>query len=282
MPKFPDIAALWFGALAGTLLMMATSVGASPEDDRARLLDLFQGKFPGRPLDDYVDGAMMFSSDAKSQFDSIMEFPPFQPDLDLGKQKWEQKFGNGKTYADCFPDGGRQMAGNYPLFDEKLGILVTFEMAINQCRKDNGEAPLKIGDKATMGLLTAYARSFSDGMRMNIRVDSPRALERYEAGKKLYFSRMGQLNFSCSSCHLDNAGKILRTEILSPVVGQATHWPAFRGGDNLTSLQARYKRCMEQVKAEPFALGSDEFNNVEYFHSYLSNGLPMRASVFRK
>jgi sulfur-oxidizing protein SoxA len=90
------------------------------------------------------------------------------------------------------------------------------------------------------------------------------------------------LNFSCSSCHLDNAGKILRTEILSPVVGQATHWPAFRGGDNLTTLQARYRRCMEQVKAEPFALGSDEFNNLEYFHSYLSNGLPMRASVFRK
>ncbi len=40
MPRFPDRAAFFFGALAGALLMIATSAGASPEEDRARLLDL--------------------------------------------------------------------------------------------------------------------------------------------------------------------------------------------------------------------------------------------------
>jgi sulfur-oxidizing protein SoxA len=174
------------------------------------------------------------------------------------------------------------MAGNYPKFDSVRDTLITFEMAINQCRQDNGEPTLQIGDKTTMGLLTAYARTLSDGMRMNIRINGPRALARYEAGKKLFFTRMGKLNFSCASCHIDNAGKILRTEVLSPVIGQSTHWPVFRAGENLTTLQARYKNCMTQVRAEPFALGSDEFNSLEYFHSYLSNGLPMHASVFRK
>jgi sulfur-oxidizing protein SoxA len=28
--------------------------------------------------------------------------------------------------------------------------------------------------------------------------------------------------------------------------------------------------------------GSTRFNNLEYFHSYLSNGMEMKASVFRK
>jgi L-cysteine S-thiosulfotransferase len=65
-------------------------------------------------------------------------------------------------------------------------------------------------------------------------------------------------------------------------VGQATHWPVFRGGDNLNTIQARYKRCLEQVRAVPFEIGSEEFNNLEYFHSYLSNGLPLKASVYRK
>ncbi len=275
-----------FQRLQRTLIVAAacicTVAHATPEEDRTQLVQLYQSKFPGIPLDAYVDGAMVFSPDAKAQFERIMEFPPFQPDVDAGRQLWERQFSNGKTFADCFPNGGHNVAGNYPQFDVARDTLVTFEMAINQCRRDNGEAPWKIGDKATMGVLTAYARTLSDGMRVHIRVDSPRALGRYEAGKKLYFSRMGQLNFACASCHLENAGKILRTEILSPTVGQATHWPAFRGGDNLTTLQARYKRCMEQVRAEPFTLGSDEFNNLEYFHSYLSNGLPLRSAVYRK
>ncbi|MEQ1668614.1 MAG: sulfur oxidation c-type cytochrome SoxA, partial [Sulfuriferula sp.] len=74
----------------------------------------------------------------------------------------------------------------------------------------------------------------------------------------------------------------IRSEVLSPAVGQATHWPVFRAGENLTSLQTRYVGCNRLVRAEPFKIGSDEYNNLEYFHSYISNGLPMQASVFRK
>jgi L-cysteine S-thiosulfotransferase len=195
---------------------------------------------------------------------------------------WERRFANGKSYADCFRDGGKNVAADYPQFDDAWDRVVTFEMAINDCRISNGEVAFAFGNKATMGALTAYARTLSDGARMHVRVEGARAIEKYEAGKKIFFTRMGQLNFACSSCHILHAGQILRMEILSPAIGQATHWPAFRGGDNLTTLQARYQRCMEQIRMKPYALGSEELNNLEYFHSYISNGLPMRASVFRK
>jgi sulfur-oxidizing protein SoxA len=39
---------------------------------------------------------------------------------------------------------------------------------------------------------------------------------------------------------------------------------------------------MEAVRAVPFAAGSEELNNLEYFHSYTSNGLPLKASVYRR
>ena len=90
------------------------------------------------------------------------------------------------------------------------------------------------------------------------------------------------MNFSCANCHVDNAGKIMRMEIISPAIGQPTHFPIFRGGDTLYTLHMRYTRCMEQVRAQPFPMGSEAFNNLEYFHSYLSNGLPMQASVYRR
>jgi sulfur-oxidizing protein SoxA len=255
---------------------------ATPEQDRAAFIALYNERFPAVPLENYVNGALMLSSDAKAQFDSIMEFPPFQGDLDRGRALWEKPFSNGKSFADCFANGGRNVAGKYPRYDTGSEKVVTFEMDINRCLRDNGEAEFRFNDKATMGTLTAYARTLSDGMRVDVRVESAGALTKYEQGKKLYFTRIGQYNFACASCHMANAGKILRTEILSPTIGQTTHWPVFRGGDNLNTLHMRYRRCMEQMRASPFPAGSEELNNLEYFQSYLSNGLPMRASVYRK
>lgn len=274
------VALVCFAAVSfGSISLIAVT---DPEHDRLAFIELYQKKFPDRPLSDYVFGALMLSEDAKQQYDSIMEFPPFSPVIEAGKAQWEKPFKNGKTFSDCFPNGGIQMAGNYPQYDEKLGKVVTFEMAINQCLVANDEAPLKIADMQTMGVLMSYARTLSDDMKMNIKVESAAALEKYEAGKQAFFARRGQLNFACASCHMQNAGHILRTEILSPTVGQATHWPVFRGGDNLNTIQARYKRCLEQIRAEPREQGGEEFNNLEYFHSYLSNGLPLKASVYRK
>jgi L-cysteine S-thiosulfotransferase len=277
---------LQLGAFIAVLALAVSSASliamTDPEQDRVALIELYKKKFPDRPLSDYVYGALMLSDDAKDQYDSIMEFPPFSPTVEAGKVLWEKPFKNGKTFADCFPNSGMLVAGNYPQFDEKLGKVVTFEMAINQCLVANEEPVLKISDMKTMGVLMSYARALSDGMKMNIKVDSPRALEKYEAGKKFFFERRGQLNFACASCHMQNAGNILRTEILSPTVGQATHWPVFRGGDNLNTIQARYKRCLEQIRVAPLEQGGEEFNNLEYFHSYLSNGLPLKASVYRK
>ena len=278
--------ALRCAALVSILVIGLSSIGLNavtdPEQERLAFVKLYQKKFPDKPLEDYVYGALMLSEDAKQQYDSIMEWPPFSPTIEQGKAMWEKSFGNGKTYADCFPNAGKMIAGEFPKYDEKLRKVVTFEMAINQCRVANGEAPLKISDMKTMGVLMSHARMLSDGMKMSIKVESPAALEKFDAGKRFFYTRRGQLNFACASCHVQNAGNTLRTELLSPTIGQATHWPVFRGGDNLNTLQARYKRCLEQIRAVPLEQGGEDFNNLEYFHSYLSNGLPLKASVYRK
>jgi sulfur-oxidizing protein SoxA len=117
---------------------------------------------------------------------------------------------------------------------------------------------------------------------MNVRVESAAARERFEAGRAFYYRRIGQMNIACASCHVTHAGRYFRDELISPVVGQAVHFPVFRGGEHLYTLQMRYQRCMEAVRAVPYASGSEELNNLEYYHSYLSNGLPLTASVYRK
>jgi sulfur-oxidizing protein SoxA len=263
-------------------MVAAGSACASAESDRQALLAYFRERFPDIPLERYAYGALMLSADAKAQYDSIMEFPPFQPDIDRGRKIWETPFRNGRRFADCFPNGGRNIAGKYPYFDRRLGKVVTFEMALNFCLRDNGESQFDYGDRNTMGVLTAYARTLSDGMPMDIRVEGKAAREKYEAGKALYYRRIGQMNLACASCHVTHAGRYFRDELISPVIGQAVHFPVFRGGEHLFTLHMRYQRCMEALRAVPFPAGSEELNNLEYFHSYLSNGLPLKASVYRK
>lgn len=266
-------------AALGSLSLLAT---AGPEDDREHFVKFFAERFPGVALDHYGYGALIANPDGREQYEQIMEFPPFIGDLEQGKKLWETPFRDGKRFADCFPDGGHNVLGNYPYFDEKLGKVVTFENAINACLRANAEPEFAYGQRQPMGVMTAYARTLSDGMRMNIRVDSPAALAKYEDGKRLFFRHIGQLNAACAGCHLYNAGNIMRMEILSPALGHATHWPIFRGGEELMTFQGRFKRCMEQMRAVPYGFDGEEWNNLEYFLSALSNGLPLRSSVFRK
>ena len=260
----------------------AVSAHASPEKDRQEFIKHYMDKYPNVKVEDYVYGALAFDADSKAQYDAIMEFPPYDSEIDKGRKMWETPFKNGKTYAGCLPNGGQHIAGNYPLFDEAKGKVVTLHDAINDCRTANGEEAFKVNDMKTMGVLTAYMRTLSDGMIMNIKAESPKAMAAYEDGKKTFFSRKGQLNFACASCHVQNAGLRLRSELLSPAVGHAVHWPVFRGGDNLVTLQQRYQGCFSQVRAVPPPQGGTVMNNLEYFHSALSDGLPLKASVFRK
>ena len=272
-------AALLRAALAAPLACVAQ---ASPEGDRARFLEAHALSFPGIAVADYVHGAFMASADARRHYEDIMAFPPFLPEIERGRVLWETPFRNGRGYADCLPGAGRMIAGRYPHYEPAEDRVITFEMALNRCRRANGEPEYRYDDRATMGLLTAWARSLSDGMPMDIRVEGAGARRRYENGRRLFFRRMGQMNFACATCHLHNAGRVMRMETISPAVGQAVHFPIWRGAEQLYTAHMRFTRCMEQVRAAPFPMGSEAFNDLEYFHAALSNGLPLQANVYRR
>lgn len=268
--------------MAGLLLGCAhTGPAKGPADDRNALIKSYKQALPDIKFDDYIYGALAMNPDAKGQYDDIMSFPPYSMDLDNGQKMWGKPFKNGKKFSSCFPSGGKNVAGNYPYFDNAAGRVVTFENAINSCLKANGEEELQYAEKK-MGLLTAYAKSLSDGMKVNVKVEGAGALAAYEKGKAYYAARNGQLNFSCRSCHVQSAGKFIRSDQLSMMIGQASHWPEFRGGTDIVTLQGRFKQCEKNVRAKPKEANSEEYNNLEYYLTYMSNNLPMQTPVFRK
>ena len=63
----------------------------------------------------------------------------------------------------------------------------------------------------------------SRGNKFNVEVpNTAEALEAYEDGRRLYFTKKGQLNFSCADCHVYQTGTKLRADIPSPAIGHPT------------------------------------------------------------
>lgn len=269
----------------------------TPEATLKAIEAFFHKKFPEVKGDAFVDGSMNWSEGEK-QYDRFMtdrmhddfdQPPGYAEVIAEGKKLWETPLPNGKKMADCFPHGGKGAANDYPKVDEKTGKVITFEHALNECRVANGAKPLDLGDmKKGMGPLTVMARKLSDGMRIKMEIKTPAQVEAFNRGKSAFYGRYGKFEQACASCHIQHASEVARTEELSPIIGQAAHFPVFRqdkaiDGLMLITLQKRYEGCQKSTAVEkPMKPGSDESNDLEYFHTYISNGMPLSSGVFRK
>ena len=267
----------------GLLGIMTLPVHADPAQDLEQFRAYFYKRFPNTPRDDFNNGVYSVDPASREQWEEVEEFPPYEPILDNGKELFNTPFKNGKTYASCFPDGGIGIANRYPFFDTKSGQVITLEWAINQCRKANGEAPLK-WEKGPLADISAYMKYTSRGKPIHVVIpDDPRALAAYEKGKNFFYAKRGQLNMSCADCHIFNSGNRIRADILSPALGQPTNFPTYRAKwGNLGTLQRRYSGCNKQVRAKPYKAQGEEYRDLEYFHTYMSNGLAINAPGYRK
>jgi sulfur-oxidizing protein SoxA len=133
--------------------------------------------------------------------------------------------------------------------------------------------------------ITAFLAFEARGKKLDVRVpdDQPGALQAYELGKRFYYTKRGQLNFACADCHIASAGQYVRADRLSASLGHTTHFPVYRSKlGKVISLHKRFSGCVRDVRAKPFALQSVEFRNLEYFLSYMSNGLEANGPGARK
>ncbi len=272
------LTALGVSGLVATPLAVAT-----PEEDQTTWQTYFEKRFPQVSKDDFVNGVYAIDPVGRENWEAIEEFPPYEAAISDGEEMWNTAFANGKGYADCFPDGPA-IAGKYPYWDKEKGMVITLPLAINDCRAANDEAPLKY-KKGPIADLLAYIMFESRGQVIDVKIpaDDPRALEAYEKGKQFYFARRGQLNFSCASCHVGNSGTTLRTEILSPALGHTSHFPVYRSKwGEMGTLHRRFDGCNKQVRAAPFKAQGEEYRDLEYFMSYMNNGLELNGPGARK
>jgi len=200
--------------------------------------------------------------------------------VDQAIDLWAKVDGSeGKSCASCH-ENVEDFAGLRPTLPRvEEGELVTMENIINECRTERmGAEPWK-WSKGNMTAMTALIGLQSRGMPVNVAIDGD-AAPFWEKGKELYYTRVGQLDMACSSCHEDNYGTMIRADHLSQ--GQINGFPTYRlKNAKLNSSHGRFKGCMKNIRATPFKEGGEEFKALELYLASRGEGLVVETPSVR-
>ena len=213
-------------------------------------------------MDDFDNPGMIFVDQARDMFGTVMG-------------------AEGNSCASCHenPEALRGVRAVYPKWDEAAGEVQTVEMQVNECLTQRmGADPLGYtsGDMVNM---VALISSVSRGMPVDVAIDGP-AQPTWEMGEELYYTRTGQLELSCASCHEQNYGNMIRADHLSQ--GHINGFPTYRlKNARLNAVHSRFKGCIRDTRAETYAPGSPEFIALELYLSSRGNGLSVEGPSVR-
>ena len=188
----------------------------------------------------------------------------------------EKLFGEG--CAGCHePAKMKGAAARYP--QGVGGELMNLDGRINSCRKRQGMEPYAHESEPLLAL-SAFVAHQSRGMPIAPSTD-PELAPRYERGKRLYNTRIGQMNLACTHCHDRNWGKRLLNETISQ--GHPNAFPAYRvSWEAVGSLARRIRACFYGVRAEMPAYGAPELLDLELYLARRGAGLPLETPGVRR
>lgn len=203
--------------------------------------------------------------------------------VDDGEELWSAVDGSeGKACQSCHDKASESMAKvgtSYPVFAKELGKPINVEQRINQCRVERMGAEAWKWESRELLAMTIYVKNQANGQPVNVELNDD-LMPFYKKGEEFYSQRRGQLDMACKHCHVDNPGGILRANILSQ--GQPNGFPTYRlKWQKVGSLHRRFRGCNKQVRAVPYAAGSEEYVNLELYLTHRSNGLPVETPSVR-
>lgn len=237
----------------------------------------------GHPLDEIISGWEFRSVDTQE-----LEKDDFNNSgflwVEKGEELWSKVEGEaGKSCASCHDDASKTMKGvraQMPKWNAATNQPWTLEQHINGCRTGRMKAKAWKWESDNMLSMTSYIGNQSRGMPVNVNISTGDMKSWWERGKKIYYTRYGQLDMACANCHEDNYGNYIRADRLSQ--GQINGFPTYRlKWQKVGSIHRRFKGCMDQVRAKPYKRGSPEFVALEVYVATRGTGLSVESPAVR-
>ena len=265
--------------------LMAGAALAEPDDDEL-VVDgqkiVTEAPAPDHLPFDTIYSGWRFRSDETQALETDDFVNPAMVAVEYGVELWETPAGSsGKSCADCHGDveSMKGLRARLPKWDERTQKPITLEQLINRSIEEHqGGDPWK-WESPEMLAMTALIGLQSRGMIVDVDIDGPMR-PWWEKGRELYYTRVGQLDMACANCHEDNWGRMIRADHLSQ--GQINGFPVYRlKWQGLGSIHRRFKGCMKQIRAEPYAVGGDEFVALELYVASRGEGLAVETPAVR-
>lgn len=278
-------------AIAALLLSapLATAVSAGPDDDvlvvNEEIKMVTKTAAPAHIADaiDTIMSGWHFRSD-ETQAMQMDDFDnPAMVFVEQALGAWDRAEGSeNKSCASCHGDVEEGMKGVravYPKWNETAGEVRTLAHQINDCRTNRMGADKWKYTGGSMASMEALISVQSRGMPVDVAIDGPVA-DVWAKGKELYYTRTGQLELSCASCHEESYGKMIRADHLSQ--GHINGFPVYRlKNTKLNTAHARFKGCVRDTRAETYKPGSDAFTALELYVASRGNGLSIEGPSVR-
>ncbi|WP_322096480.1 sulfur oxidation c-type cytochrome SoxA [Pelagibius marinus] len=236
------------------------------------------------PLDEVMSGWLFRTPETRAlEADSFQN--PGMLYVERGEEIWNTVEGEaGKSCASCHGDASETMAGvgtAYPKWDADAKRPINLELQINKCRENNLKAEAYKFDAAEQKALTTYIKHQSLGKPVQMDLSQGDLQSWWKKGEELYYTRTGQLNLSCASCHEENNGKYIRADHLSQ--GNVNGFPTYRLKQaNMVSLHNRFRGCIRDTRAEYPAAFSDELMALEVYVTWRGTGLSVETPAVRQ
>ncbi|WP_425487183.1 sulfur oxidation c-type cytochrome SoxA [Nitratireductor arenosus] len=274
----------------GAVLAFATALPAAAEPvDDALVIDgqtmtVRTAAPEGHPFDEVLSGWLFREAETRElEADSFQN--PGMLYVDLGAEIWNTVDGTmGKSCATCHDDAADTMKGiaaNYPKWDADAKRPINIELQIDKCRVENMGAEAYKFDAADQKALTTYIKHQSLGTPVAVDLSQGELQTWWDRGKDIYYTRTGQLNFACASCHEANSGQRIRADHLSQ--GQANGFPTYRLKQaNMVSLHNRFRGCIRDTRAEFPKAFSDELMALEVYVTWRGTGLSVETPAVRQ
>lgn len=268
-------------AASGAIAAKAGPADATLEIDGAKITT--EAKAPGDlPFDHIYSGWRYREADTRAMEADSFENPGMLS-VQAGEALWNKVDGTaGKSCASCHNDASKSMKGvgaHFPKWDPVSKRPIDIELQINQCREARmGAKPYKFNSDEQIQL-TAYVKNQSLGIPVKLDLAKGDMKKWWERGKTLYYTRTGQLNLACASCHEKNAGNHIRADHLSQ--GQVNGFPLYRLKNGMASVQARFRGCIRDTRAEIPKAFSDDMMALETYVTWRGTGLSVETPAVR-
>ena len=163
---------------------------------------------------------------------------------------------------------------------EAGGRLANLETRINACRTERQRAPALAWESDALLGLTAFVAFQSRGLPVAVETGGT-AAPFFERGREFFHTRRGQLNLACAHCHVRNAGRRLRGDIISHALPNG--YPAYRlEWQAVGSLHRRLRACLAGVRAAQLAAGSPAHLALELYLAARAEGVAVETPAIRK